>query len=457
VHVSLRYGTGSFNLALSGRTAVRIAGGASAPPLPDERASLAAALERPVASLPIDRILPRTGTVAVLISDITRGAAAARLLGPLLEELERNGAGPERVVVVLALGLHRGSGGAGLESHVGARVLARWTVMEHDARDGGSLVDVGTTARGTPCILNRAAVDASFVIALGSVAFHYFAGYGGARKLILPGIAAERTILANHRLSLRADAGSGLAAGCRPGVLDGNPVHEDMLEGARLVGTRMLAVNVVAGGGGEALFINAGELDASHRAACAFLSSHMRVPVARRYPAVILSAGGFPKDMNLLQSHKALRHASYALEEGGLMLAAAECREGVGSDSYADAFAEGRLAVPGRVRGRYTPNAQAAMSTYELAARFSIYLKSAMDDALAGKFGFGPWKDGYERYLLAGLADDEILVLENASLFLPETEAGADRGAAPPSGARFSPAPRNGAAESSCRPGRSVV
>ena len=427
---SLLYGTGSFSVEMPGRGSVRTAGGAGAPPLPDERASLAAALERPVASPSLERLLPRDGSVAVLISDLTRGAAAARLLGPLLCELERLGAGPARVTVILALGLHRGRGRAGLEAHLGAGVLSRWTVVEHDARDGGSLVGVGMTGAGTPCALNRAAVDASLVITLGAVAFHYFAGYGGARKLILPGIASESTILANHRLSLRADTGSGLAAGCRPGVLDGNPVHTDMLEGARLVGPRIFSVNVVAGVRGEALFINAGDLDASHREACGFLSAHMRIPVARLYRAVVFSAGGFPKDIDLLQSHKAIRHASYALEEGGLMLAAAECGGGIGSESYAEAFAEGRLAVPGRVRARYTANAQAAMSTYELAARFSIYLKSAMDDSLAGRFGFCPWKSGYEDYLLAGLADDEILVIENASLFLPGPGAAADPGPA---------------------------
>ncbi|RJR32243.1 MAG: nickel-dependent lactate racemase [Candidatus Latescibacterota bacterium] len=425
MRVTLSYGTGSFDVEMPGRSAVRTAGGAGVPPLPDERDSLAAALERPVASPPLERLLPRTGSVAVLISDLTRGAAAARLLRPLLEELERLGAGPERVTVILALGLHRGRGGAALAAHLGADILSRWTVVEHDARDGGSLVDVGATASGTPCALNRAAVDSALVITLGAVAFHYFAGYGGARKLILPGIASESAILANHRLSLRADAGAGLSAGCRPGVLDGNPVHEDMLAGARLLETRVFSVNVVAGARGEALFINAGDLDASHRAACEFLSAHMRIPLARLYRAVVFSAGGFPKDIDLLQSHKAIRHASYALEEGGLMLAAAECGEGVGSESYAGAFERGRLAVPGRVRAGYTANAQAAVSTCELVTRFSIYLKSAMDDALVGRFGFCPWKPGYEDYLLAGLADGEILVIENASLFLPGIEAAA--------------------------------
>ncbi len=424
MRVSLPYGNGSLALEMPGRTAVRIVDGHSCPALPDEAAALAAALERPVGSSPLAKLIPRTGSVAVLISDLTRGESGARLLRALLGELERGGAGPDRVVVILALGMHRRSERRELAEFLGAAVLDRWTVIEHDPRDGGSLVDVGTTSAGTPCLLNRAAVDSSLVVTLGAASFHYFAGYGGGRKLILPGIASEGTILANHRLSLRADAGSGLAPGCRPGNLDGNRVHEDMLEGARLIGTRVFAVNVVAGGRGETIFVNAGELDASHRAACEFLSSHMRVPVARPYRAVVLSAGGYPRDLNLLQSHKAIRHASYALEEGGLMLVAAECREGVGSDSYEEAFADGRFGVPERVRGRYTLNAQAALSTCELAARFSIYLKSAMEDSLASRFGLCPWMDGHEEFLLACLDDDDILVIENGALLLPEAKAG---------------------------------
>lgn len=416
---SLLYHDGALNVDLGDRHGVRVAGNAYPEPLADPARSLAGALERPIGAPALRKIVPRSGAVSILISDLTRGGTAGLMLPPLLEHLEANGAGPERVTIVAALGMHRGFRPGELEAHVGAGVLRRWRVLVHDARDVDSLVEVGTTPAGTRCLFNRTVAESALVVAVGAVSFHYFAGFSGARKLILPGIAGERTILANHRLSLGRDPGAGLAPGCRAGALDGNPVHEDMLAGARLLGARTFAVNSVGGPAGRVLFLNAGELDASHRAACDFVSARFRFPVDRSYRAVVVSAGGSPSDIDLLQSHKALRHASGALDEGGLLLAAAACPEGVGSDSYRAAFDGGRHAVPDAVRRGYALNSQTALSTYELTTRFSIYLRTALGDDLVERFGFCSWKEGYERFLLEGIDDEELLVIADASRFLP--------------------------------------
>ncbi|MGD1049156.1 MAG: nickel-dependent lactate racemase [Candidatus Krumholzibacteriaceae bacterium] len=419
MRVALRYHDGVFNLDLPARDGVRVAGDSFPPSLGDAERAFARAIEEPLRSTPLRRQIPRTGRISILISDLTRGASTGRLLGWLLRFLDEQGAGPGRVEVVLALGTHRAHSPAELEAHLGAETTGRWRVREHDASDVSALVETGTTRAGTPCLFSKAVAESGLVIALGTVSFHYFAGFGGARKLILPGIAGERTILANHRLSLKKDPGEGLSPGCRPGNLDGNPVHEDMLAGARLLGARTFAINSVPDDAGGSLFINAGELDASHRAACDFVSSAFRLPIDRLYRAVIVSAGGYPKDINLLQSHKALRQASFALEEGGLLLAAAACSEGVGSDSYLGAFDGGRHTVPDAVRRRYTLNSQTAISTHELTARLSIYLRSMLPDALASRFGICPWKDAFTEYLLDGIPDRDILVIANAAQFLP--------------------------------------
>ena len=416
---SLPYGNGSCELDLPSHSGVRLAGCSFPDAVRSVERELEGALLKPIGAAPLERRIPRSGRISILISDLTRGAGTGTVLGLLLAYLEAHGAGPERVCVILATGMHRGRRREELESQLGAGVLSRWNVVEHDALDRSALTEVGTTATGSPYLFNSRAVESALVIALGTVSFHYFAGFGGARKLIVPGIAGERTILANHRLSLGKDPGAGLADGCRPGNLDGNPVHEDMLAGARLMPAPLFAINLIPDDAGDIVFLNAGELDQSHRAACDFLSSRFRVPVDRLYKAVILSAGGFPGDINLLQSHKALRQASYALEDGGVMLAAAACAEGVGSDSYLGAFKNGRQRVPDTIRKRYTLNAQTAMSTYELTVRFSVYLKSSLPDAVITRFGFCPWKDGYSDYLLEGIADEDILVIARASQFLP--------------------------------------
>lgn len=418
VRFALRYNDSVFDVDLAGRSGIRVVGDSFPEPLADPERSFREALEEPLDAQSLRKIIPRTGRVSVLISDFTRGVSTGRMLAWLLRFLEEQGMGPERVSVILALGMHRACEGREIEAHLGVETVERWRMIEHDASDPLALLEVGTTNAGTPCFFNRTVVESALVIVLGAVSFHYFAGYGGGRKLILPGVAGQRTILANHRLSLKSDPGEGLSAGCRPGNLDGNPVHEDMLAGARLLEAKLFAINLVPDDKGNMLFINAGELDASHRAACDFVSANLRFAALRRYRVVVASAGGFPKDINLLQSHKALRQASFVLEEGGLMLAAAACAEGTGSESLSGAFENGRQAVPDAVRKRYTLNSQTAMSTYELTERFSIYLRSMLPDDLVTRFGMCPWKDGYVNYLLDGVADEDILMIANASSFL---------------------------------------
>jgi nickel-dependent lactate racemase len=260
------------------------------------------------------------------------------------------------------------------------------------------------------------------VIGVGGVSFHYFAGFGGGRKLILPGISGEETIIANHRRSLREDPGEGLTMGCAPGALDGNPVHEDMLEGASLMPAPVFMVCGVPGAGGEPAFVSAGGMDAAHRLAAEKMLKHFSLPVGRRRRVVIASAGGHPKDINLLQSHKAIRHASRAVEDGGLLLVAASCAEGIGSDSLEETFARGRDMVPAAVRERYTLNAQAAMSIHEITGRIEVRLCTELAPETCSRYGFGTWMTEETPAMLDGIHHEDILVIPDSGSFLPITE-----------------------------------
>lgn len=417
--IALPYGDSEIGIELPGGMAPAVAGGTLPPPLKDPERALEKVLAEPSGTERLGASLPGTGKVTVLVSDLTRGTAVGALLLHLLSLLEEAGAGPERVRVLLATGMHRGHSRDEMEKLLGASTVREYEVLQHDAKDPATCVETGKTSAGTPCSFNRAVVDSSLVIGLGMVGFHYFAGFGGGRKLILPGVASEGTILANHRLSLREDPAEGLAEGCMPGRLEGNPVHGDMLEGADTLDTPIFMVNVVRGAAGEPCFISAGDMRSSHLEAVEFLMERFTIPVERRYTAVIVSTGGYPSDMNLLQSHKALRNASYAVREGGLMLAAAECREGTGSDSLSNAFEEGRKGVVRRVEAEYTLNAQTAMSLLDLTARFSIYLRSSLGDGETARFGMQPWKDEYTGYLLEGMSPEEVLVIPHAASLLP--------------------------------------
>ncbi len=419
VRLSLPYDGDELEVELPDGMNATIVGDSYPKKLPDIEQALEETLSNPVRSAPLAGLIPKKGSISILVSDMTRGSSVGPVLRLLLSYFERNGAGPDRVIVFIATGMHREMGRSDLKRHLGSDIFKRWEVRQHDATNNDLLIRVGKTSSGTPCYFNEHVVDSALIVTLGTVSFHYFAGFGGGRKLILPGVAGERTILANHRLSLSAGGIDSLSEGCRPGSLEGNPVHEDMVEGAKLLTGKLFAVNIVPGEEGGIAFINSGDIEQSHIEACDRYREYYTIPLERAFGAVIVSAGGSPRDANLLQAHKALRNASYALREGGVMLAALSCAGGVGSESYAAAFEEGRGGFEAHLGKGYTLNMQTAVSTYDLTERYSIYIRTMMEDGEITNFGFCPWKKDYTGFLLDGIPDDEVLVIMNASTFLP--------------------------------------
>ncbi len=410
--ILLPYGDSEVSVPLSVGAVPEIADCSLPDHLPDLSLSVEKALEHPEGCSHLSGLIPASGRIAVLVSDLTRGRTAAAVLGPVLEYLERHGAGPRRTTIYIASGMHRGQSADETETQLGTAVSGRYSIVQHDARDRSSLVEAGTTSYGTRCFFNREVAESALVVGVCAVSFHYFAGFGGGRKLILPGISGEETIMANHRRSLREDPAGGLSEGCEPGRLDGNPVHEDMIEGALLLPAPVFMVCAVAGSGGEPAFVSAGDIDAAHRTAASKLRESYTLHPGRRRRIVVASTGGYPKDINLLQAHKAIRHASLAVEDGGLLLMAAACGEGVGSDSLEQDFSGGREGVPARVSRRYTLNSQASMSIHQITGRIEVRLLSQLPADILEKFGFGSWETGE-------VPPGEILVISDSASFLP--------------------------------------
>ena len=410
--IILPYGDSEISVPFPGETSPEFADCTFPKALPYTTQSIEKALEQPEGCAGLSGIIPASGMIAVLVSDLTRGRTAAAVLVPVLEYLERHGAGPDRTTIYIASGMHRGQSAVEIEAQLGASVTGRYGIVQHDARDRSALVEAGTTSFGTLCLFNREVTEADLVVGVSAVSFHYFAGFGGGRKLILPGISGEDTIMANHRRSLKDDPAAGLSTGCGPGVLDGNPVHEDMLEGASLMPAPVFMICAVGGAEGEPAFISAGDLAVSHRIAASRLRDLYTLYPGRRHKVVIASAGGSPKDINLLQAHKAIRHASLAVEDGGLLLMAAACDEGVGSDSLEEDFSNGRDRVPARVSERYTLNSQASMSIHQITGRIEVSLFSRLPDGILENFGFGRWN-------IKEVPPGEALVISDAASFLP--------------------------------------
>jgi nickel-dependent lactate racemase len=296
--------------------------------LADPPAAVQAALERPVGASPLSTEARGKQSACILVCDITRPVPNRLLLQPLIRNLIAAGVPAERILVLVATGLHRPNVGAELEELIGDPwVLRTVRVENHDARDDAMHADLGFTPAGTPVKLDRRFVEADLKIVTGLVEPHFMAGYSGGRKVIAPGVAHRDTITTFHSSRFMADP---LAENC---VLEGNPLHREQLAIASMVG-RVLSANVVIDERRELSFVNFGEVVASHLEAVAFVERYARVAVPRRFHTIVTSAAGYPLDKTYYQTVKGMVAPLDILAPGGNLVIVSECSEGMGSREY---------------------------------------------------------------------------------------------------------------------------
>ncbi len=339
---------------------------ADAPALPDPECAIAGAIRIPIG---LDRNLyeiVRPGEqVGIIVSDAFRRTAVDVVLPVLVRGLNEAGVSDSAIRFVFASGTHRPPTPAEQVQILGAAIYERFRSQSftHEPRNPDMLVSVGTTRRGTPVEINRRIWECDRIIATGAVVMHYFGGFGGGRKSIIPGIGSARTIAHNHAMNLdpREDR---LNPSVRIGVLDGNPVAEDMLEGARLVGIDYI-VNTVLNRHGEIAGIFAGDLEAAHRAAAAFAKQLYAISIQEQADLVVAAS---PQTRNFVQTHKALYNAYQAMKPGGHIVLLAPCVEGLGGEQFVKWVRMGdRKAIIRGLRQESEINGQTALSTVEKA------------------------------------------------------------------------------------------
>lgn len=284
----------------------------------------------PVGTRRLSEIALPESKVAIVVDDATRKAPSDIMLLPVLSELNRAGVKDENVTVIFGTGIHRAVKPEEALMLLGEEALKRIKVISHDSK-APDLVNVGTTERGNKVFLNRIFAEADVRVLLGDVGFHYYAGYGGGRKSVLPAIAGEETIKYNHSLMLNSNA--------RTGVLEGNPVHEDMVEAAKL-GKVDFALNVATNSKGEVVKAFAGELETVFKEGVKLVDEMFRIVVDRRADIVVTSCGGSPADINLFQAYKAIDSALEVVKRGGVIILVAECPEGHGNQVFYDWMAK---------------------------------------------------------------------------------------------------------------------
>jgi len=295
--------------------------------VPDGKAEVARAIREPIGSRRLGEIVKPESRVAIVIDDATRPSPSHLIIPPLLDELTAAGAKDENFTIIFGCGTHRAVKREEAAQILGEDVLGRVKTISHDC-NSQDLVHIGTTQKhGTKVSLNRIFVEADVRILTGDVCLHYFAGYGGGRKSVLPAIAGEDTIRHNHAMALDVNA--------KVGVLEGNPVNEDMIEAAKMARVDF-TVNVVTNSKGEIVKAFAGDLDQTFLEGVKLVDEMYRVTVNRKADIVVVSSGGNPADLNLYQAYKGVDNALEVVTRGGVIVLVAECPEGHGNQAFHD-------------------------------------------------------------------------------------------------------------------------
>jgi nickel-dependent lactate racemase len=376
--IQLGYGRGALPFEFEGGR-FEVLGGEALAERPLTDAEVGARIDDPLDSQPLEEIISPGESVLIVVSDATRATGSAQVVNLLVRRLVALGVAPHDLRIIFATGIHRAVTREEKAELLTPFIVQRVRTLAHDASDESRHVSLGETERGTPVELDRALFEHSHVILTGAVGFHYFAGFTGGRKSVCPGLASRRTIEATHLQALDFEKG-GRRAGVGAGRLDGNAVHEECERIAAEAAPSFL-INAVTDERGRITRLYAGDWRSAHRLACAEYADSHAVGIAERRPVVVASAGGAPSDLNLIQAHKALEMASYACAEGGHIILAAECADGLGREDFLKWFdSPDPRALAARLRDSYEVNGQTAWSLLTKAERFRVQLVSNLPD-----------------------------------------------------------------------------
>jgi lactate racemase len=372
----------------------------------------------------LDRAAPDLTAPAVVVADKTRLCGYPAYLPVLLGTLAAHGAAPRRIRIFIAYGTHAPQSEAESRRAYG-EVYGQYERIPHNCREA-TFVDLGRTRRGTPVRLRADIHAASCLITFGAISHHYFAGYGGGRKLIFPGLGEQAAIYANHGLFLDR-AARRLAPGCRSGRLDGNPLAEDLAE-CESFRPADLAVHGLLNSHGEVCDLLVGQGVAHFRQACARHAAHCEVAAERSYDLVLASCGGRPKDINFIQSHKSIHHAADFVRDGGRLIVLAECPDGIGSQTFLPWFeAGGWERAFDRLAAGYVGNGGTALAMMAKSARIRVSLVTRLAPEIARRIGVAIWSPEQVQACLDH-HQGSLAVIPNAGMVVRQAAAEENQG-----------------------------
>jgi len=334
------------------------------------REAVRQALENPIGAAKLRTIVKPGQKIAIVTSDISRPVPSFDILPGVLDELYAAGVAREDITVVFALGSHRKHTEEEKRKLAGDRCYEEVRCVDSDPAD---CIHMGITSRGTPVDITRVVAEADVRICIGNIEFHYFAGYSGGAKAIMPGVSTPAAIQCNHRMMVSPDACAG--------KLMGNPIREDIEEAGDICGIDYI-VNVVLDEHKHIVYAVAGDVTQAHRQGCAYLDQMYRKAIDAPADIVIVSQGGAPKDANLYQTQKALDNAKHAVKKGGTIIVIGACPEGLGSAKFESWLTQAPTAhsMVERIGREFELGGHKAAAIGQVLENADICLISEMDD-----------------------------------------------------------------------------
>ena len=385
--------------------------------LADEKAAVLDALQNPIGSQPLLERISLDTKICIAFTDITRATPNDRIIPWLLEHL---GGPNDNITLLNQLGTHRPNTREELETMLTPEVVANYRVLNHEPENPKALVQVGTTADGTPALLNRHIVEADLRIITGFIEPHFFAGFSGGVKGIMPGCAGLETVMSNHGAKNIGDPQATF------GVTVGNPIWEELRDIALKTGPSFL-LNITLNEQRDITNVFAGDIIEAHKTGCVFVKKSAMQPVEQPFDIVVTTNSGYPLDLNLYQGVKGMSAGARVLKEGGTLILAAECREGVPDGSPLDDLLRSAgsieeilamLSTPGFVR----PEQWQAQIQALVQRRAEVLVCCELDDATLRACHLAPCADINAEVAkrLAKLgADARVAVLPQGPLTIP--------------------------------------
>ncbi|MFQ5822619.1 MAG: nickel-dependent lactate racemase [bacterium] len=378
-------------------------------------------LKFPISTLKFEEIFHHREKTVIIVPDKTRQCGASIFLPILVDRLNSVGIEDQDIKIILATGSHSTHMSQEIEQIVGFEIFKRIKIIEHDCHNSDELAYLGVTKFGTAVYINRHVVNAERLIVTGTAVHHYFAGYGGGPKMINPGCAGYETITRNHAMTIDAETGN-IHPKCRASVLVGNPVMEDIIDSMKFIRADFL-LETILNENSEIIQVFSGDLFEAHQKACETVDSFYKIPIPKKADLVVVSCGGYSKDVNFIQAHKSIQNAFNAVKRGGVILILAECRDGIGSQTFLEWFNysdDGALRKA--LRQKYKLNGTTALSLKMKTQAAKIIMISKLKKDLVENLGMLPASTLEEGWSLACslLSEDfKCYVIPNGSLTLP--------------------------------------